>query len=61
MAKKEEKAPVVNDNASSSETVSTTVRMKRVLIGDQQGPTEADVHVNEVEAWRRHGWYLATE
>jgi hypothetical protein len=58
MAKKDE---AKKDDGTSTVEVPKIVKMKRVLHAGQEGPTTADVHLDEVESWRAHGWNLSTE
>jgi hypothetical protein len=66
MAKKDDKTV----DATGMRTTDTTppvpeepkvVKMKRILHAGQEGPTTADVHPDEVDTWRKHGWHLSTE
>lgn len=58
MPKKDDSKPEAQEDAKPA---AKTVCMKRVLQPGQSGPTTADVHSDEVDNWRLHGWHLNTE
>jgi hypothetical protein len=45
-----------NATSSSDDIKVKTVKMSRPEPGYQDGPKTADVHQDEVESWKIHGW-----
>lgn len=41
--------------------MSETIKMRRDRPSDEGAPTEADVHPDEVENWKLHGWRVVEE